>query len=425
MRQFTLWALSALNLRTEFDGDRFYTLYPPNGDRAAFNGASRIQFTFDTEVKRNSVERIEPGSPLLRWITRQLHKLGPAVQLTPLVQPVSVHEIASALLPHYSMNGGKVHMGACQIEQRPILRLTLAVKSGEGPPVVESHYSRSGEQLSAELVDDLQLQETSPTARWNSRFSAGDIQSWTASAVGSNGSDPPDVLHAAIIWCNYASGEIAFTARGQTAVAGFEDWARLLVKPDYQAPQFECKTTGRRSYDVELTSDNRFTVAGAVEQCPESGARLLSSGLSRCEYTGRRLNRALLQECPVTGARIDAAAMQTCAATGMKVNPACLRRGCSPAALNPAPVTHHDTRLAALLEKHPGLATYSGWRLCETITRYVFSAGRLKHLLLVVNPENNEIEHASLGNRVLGRWRTVDARELATLLEPEDGAAVE
>jgi len=408
LKQFTLWALSALNLQFERDGERFYTLYPPGGDRTAFNGVSRLQFTFEEHVNHRSVERIAVDSSLFRWILRQLKKLGPAANLTPLAQPVSTYEITSALLPRYTLPGGKVSMASCQIDTRPLLRLTsISQKPDGGKRVAITHHDQNGVVLPAWLVEKLTLNGTSPKVRWNSRFSDSETASWKHQAVTSIGGQDEDVIFAAMIWCNYAFGEIAFTSRGRTAVVPFSNWARLLADPDVAAPAFECIETGRKGYEVAVTSDNRFTVAAAVERCPASGASLLSSALSRCEFTGRRVNRRLLQQCPVTGAMVIATEMKTCRATGLKVNPSGLIRGCSAAAHSPAPVDHSDARLSGLLTRYPELGRYSAWRLCETITRNVFSAGRLKHLLLVVNPETSQIEHAASGNRVLGRWRTV------------------
>ncbi len=414
LQQFTLWAVSLLNLQCDFDGQRFYTLYPPGGDRSAFNGVSRLQFTFEENVNHNAVEHLTTGSPLFRWLLRQLRSRGAAPHLSPLHQPAGTTEIAAGLLPRYSLQGGRVKLGSCQIESRPILQLvSLAAQEDGERQLVTSYHDSDGRRVPPNLVQRLGLQKTSPKARWSSRFSDSEVETWKEHAIASCGGEPDDIVFASMIWCKFASGEIRFHAQGKSTTVEFADWAKLLIDPSYTTPPFVCGNCHRGGYDLVLTTDGHFTLDDAVETCPLSGARLFSTSLARCEFTGKRVSRKLLQQCPVTGSLVLKSEMKTCQATGLKVNPACLQSGCSTAASDPAPVDHQDARLSALLEKYPQLGRYSGWRLCETITRNVFVAGRLKQILLVVRPDTGDIEHAATGSRLLSRWREVPVSEVA------------
>jgi len=207
----------------------------------------------------------------------------------------------------------------------------------------------------------------------------------------------------AVLWCKYAEGKLRFTVDEHTADLAFDGWARSLA-----APAFVCPHTGQSTFHLAATDDGRIVPADQIEVCAETGRRMLAGDLVTCSVTGGRVRAELVKTCPICSQPVLRSKMVKCHTCRQRVSPAVIERRVCSACRQLRPVTKADPRMARLLDEHPPLDRWRGWRLAETGTVYILTAaGWLKRLLLVVDKESLEIKVLATGSRLARGWQII------------------
>jgi len=405
---FTLWALSVIDMTVEKDGERFFAMLPKPHQRSEFNGAHRVQFTFDPAAGRGGAfERVTAQSPLFRWISRKIGDIGKAIHVCPSAQPVSVAEVAPALFDAYTIDRGKAQLAGCRLEERPLLRLTFRYSTennGVFDSVKHRFVDREGNELAPEFIDPMQLLDLAPPNRKSAPLADADLDQWIAKSHDNSAGE--EVICATVIWCKYAEGKIAFHVRGQIAELPFSNWARLLTDVPDAAPAFVCPHSGKRSHNITSTDDGRITVAEAVGVCEETGRQVLATELARCEATGALVLEKTLHECPVSRRLVKDSSLEDCKSCKQKVSPMSNAGGVCEACRRPEKVAPTDQRILALQEKHDEFKRFRHWSISETATSRIFQTSTLtKRWLIVENRESNELNHFRHGSKWNSKWR--------------------
>jgi len=412
VEQFILWTLAMLRLEVQADGGDAYRLEVPEAWRDDFGGAAICRFSLRpgadhrplADAPREQLPAL-PGTPLFDWLIRRLRETGPYVHAEPKGQPTNVHELSGALFGGYTIDGGKVHLAGCTLEDRPLLRVSYLQSDGA---VRHRFFDSVGEPLDDSLEKALRLDQLVPFAgrpRSISAQLAGVVRRVGEQPLAAGGTQR---LAVSLVWCKFAEGKLAFAIGDARAERAFAGWAQQVVDGCYQAPPLRCPKTGIASYHIAATDDGRITAAEAIGSCEVTGSRVLLTDLEVCQVTGKRVVSRELAACPVTGLRVARAALARCATCHQLVSPTCLQRGTCQACRNLQRVRKEDPRMARLLGECPGLDRWHAWRIAETSSTYILSAsGIWRHLLIVVDRETLQIHRLATRGRLLSTWTDV------------------
>ena len=134
-QSFWLWVLETLQLPAQRCGLDAYEFSVPADQREEFGGREAVRFGWDADAGADDGQAGTPaevlalGSPLGDQLLDRLKRLGPVVHAAPRGQPVSIHELASALFAPYRVEGGSVRLSGCNLEDQPLLRYTYGVRA--------------------------------------------------------------------------------------------------------------------------------------------------------------------------------------------------------------------------------------------------------------------------------------------------------
>jgi hypothetical protein len=326
------------------------------------------------------------------------------IHLAAADQPTSVRQLTERLFPAYTIDGGRVHLAGCHLEDRLFVRLTFR----HGDLVTSLYLGADGRQVPDGLIEALGMRETVPLEK-PPRDAVAEIQRLAEIGAHLTARRPalessPGVPEVAAIWCKFAQGKLRFSVGESSVDLPFGGWARTV-----QAPPFVCPYTKQSTFHLGATDDGRIVAADAIEPCDETGRRVLADELIACSITGRRVVRELVGTCPLTEKPILRKAMAVCGMCRQSVSPATIERDRCTACRRLQPVNKADPRMARLLDEHSQLDRWRHWRLSETATVYVLVAsGWFKRLLVVADKESLEIKVMATGNRMASRWQVVD-----------------
>jgi hypothetical protein len=333
----------------------------------------------------------------------------PITHAVPTAQPLSVAQIAQRLLPAYKVDGGRVHLAGCTLENRLLARLSYCV---DGQPL-DRYVDADGRPLDAADIEALGLTRSAPLAkppqagaalweRWlNVTLPA--IEGWVALDSSRK------LLGVTALWCKFAEGKLRFSIDRDCCDLPFAGWAQTL-----QPPHFLCPYTGIATMHLSKLDDGRIVAYEAVGRCAETGRQVLQNELVSCAASGRRVLAELTKVCPVTGQPELAATMVTCDNCGQVVSPAAIERGRCHGCRNLRGIGKADSQLARLLLAHPELARWSNWQISETPVVYVLTASAwLKRLLLVIDKETLALQRVAQAGRFAGRWEAIAPDELS------------
>lgn len=379
-------------------------------------------------------------------VVEQLQRLPSPLHAAPEAQPVSVHELAPALFSRYEIEGGRVHLAGCQLEDRPVIRLTFLAASGERPsseelPAIAHRYfvSESGGPTTESRMAASAAQPLPPAFD----FRPFPDESAAALRLELLGAPPPrvqtlvndrliramhearqacfdtegDPLLATFIWCKYAVGKLRAVVGEHSVDLPFEGWAAEIQQGTQLPPAWTCPWTGLRSYRLAATDDGRITAAEAIAQCYVTGRRVLRAELEMCAATGFLALPEYLATCPVTGDRLLQSELRACSATQLAVSPRALRGGRCAALRTMKSIRKDDPRLARLLAEYPTLDAWGRWKLAETSRADFFYASQwMRQLLLVVDRESLEPLSLTTADTWFSNWRPADATRKQELL---------
>lgn len=405
---FVRWALAQLGnpYTEEADGVR---LSLNEADQAAFEGQSELRLAWGLASADSSLEPIDFQSRFGRWLLGKLQSLGPAVPTQPRFQPTAINDVASKLLAAYRVEGGQVHLGGCQLEDFPFLRLSFAANEKGRSSVRHIFVAHDGSSVSDELALNLGLLDLEPINKSQPRIDPMTINTLLAAgrriaAKKSSVRDPSAIVAepvvAAIVWVKHVSGKILFTVGGATVEHPFSGWAKLI-----EAQPYVSKNSGASSFHLGATDDGRIDAIDRIVPCECSGQRVLAQELVTCCVTGKHVLEEFTELCPVSGRPTLSDEFATCPICRQRVsNLVWQEKGCD-ACRQLSKIRANDPRLAWILGEHKGLDRWKRWRLAETQQAYIAQAERLlKRLLIVVDKESLTIRHLATSGKWSSLW---------------------
>lgn len=396
---FARWAAAQLGLEVT-DDDGTLRMHLPEDARDRFGGEETVVLADGATV--------EPS--VLDWLCDELRGQGPIVHTRPCDQPEAVSALAPRLFAAYQIDGGRVHLAGCRLEERPFLRFTFAVASDAPFKAVRHAWVGEdlervpNERIAALRLDTLQPFGDPPPHIDQARLAAMSSAASQLAAQQQRSGDPANnvtpPLAAALVWAKYAVGQLQFTVGDQAVLLPFEGWARTL-----QPPPYVCPLSGTTTFHLAATDDGRIAPAEQIAACARSGRRVLAGELARCQITGLEVLPEFVRACPVTGEPVLHDQFVECPTCRQQVSSAVLTgngcQGCS----NPPTVPADDPRLASILGAHPELGRWRRWRLGETATAYIVRGeGLLRQMLVVLDRTTLKITHMARRGRVAHRW---------------------
>jgi hypothetical protein len=410
--------LETLQLAAQRWGAEAYEFVVPADQREDFGGREVVRFGWNAVAGAHEGQAGTPaevlalGSPLGDQLLSRLKRLGPVVHAAPRGQPVSIHELASALFAPYRVEGGSVRLSGCSLEDQPLLRYTYGVRSrdADGGLRLEHVYASPQQQaIEDDLLAALRVNDLTPLVARPPRLPDEQVAAWLAHGERQTprlaGDRRADFLLTTVIWCKRASGKLLFELGESSAERSFDLWAQQLVDGTALPPPFRCAATGRESYHLVATDDGRITVADAIARCEHSGRRVLDSELETCAVTGRRVLGEFLRVCSISDECVLSGELVSCTQCRQEVSPHAISGGRCRACRSLQPVTPDDPRLARILGEYPKLDSWPRWQLAETASVYVLTArSLLRRLLLVLDKESLEALRVAEGFRLTRHW---------------------
>lgn len=414
------WALAQLDLPL-VSADGVERLPLPEADQTQFDGKAELRLALDNDSSADDCEPIDLDSRFGQWLLERLHQSGPAVPMRPAEQPSAVNDITERLFHAYAVDGGRIHIGGCQLSDYPFLRLSFVASRAGETEIRHVFVAHDGSSLSDELVHDLGLDQVEPILSLPPRIDdtalAALVTAGRRVAAQSSTSRDPDAstiepVAIAVVWVKNASGQLQFTIGDTTVSHPFSGWTRLLQAKPYTSPK-----TGASSFHLAATDDGRIDCADQIAVCQQSGQRVLKQELVTCSVTGKQVLEEFTETCPVTG--------RPCLSDEFAVCPMCRER-VSKAVLIPSPcqacrqiakIKKDDPRLVWILGEHTGLDRWKQWQLAETKTVYIAVASSwTKKLLVVVDKETLAVHHMATASKLSSAWTPVEASRRDELL---------
>ena len=401
------WALAQLKLDASATDN---ILQLPEADQASFEGQAELKLQLDKNTQDAACEPIALDSRFGRWLLAKLQAVGPAVPIRPAGQPAAVNDITQRLFAAYQVDGGGVHLGGCQLEDFPFLRLSFAVTEGVDDEAIRHTFvAHDGSMVSDQLARDLGLLEVVPVLLLPPRIDDAALQSLIAAgrrvaAQTTSSRDPNattvDPVVTSLVWVKHASGHLDFAIGDATVSLPFSGWAKLLQAQPYTSPQ-----SGASSFHLAATDDGRIDTFDQIATCQQSGRRVLRQELVTCSVTGKHVLEEFTETCPVTGKPTLAEQFGTCPTCQQKVSQHALTEGDCTACHQLTKIKKDDPRLVWIFGEHPGLDRWNHWQLSETKTVYIAQASRwTKRLLVVVDKETLAVQHLATSGKFSSVW---------------------
>ena len=349
---------------------------------------------------------LTPRSSQAEWLVDRLHGLGPAAHGAPVRQPTSAGEIAERLLPAYRVEGGRIRLAGCSLEDRAFFRIYARSPAGSRPQrFVEWTIDADGRRVDAQVAAPLGLDQIGPMKGRPPELPATAVAELMRlaehGAVAAHG--PLEIVAAALLWCKWASGRLRIEFPSACTEIRFSDWAATL-----EAPALVCPETGRHSHAIGMTDDGRIAALEEIAVCQETSRRTLRRELAECSASHVLALAELVETCPITERPVLRRLLATCGPCGEQVSPAAIADGECRACRSLAVALPSDPRIARVLDEYPALDGWRKWRIAETSQCYVMAGSRLfKRLLVVLDRATLEPRRVATGGRFGKSWTVV------------------
>ena len=330
-----------------------------------------------------------------------------AINVAPADQPTSVHQIAEGLLSAYTIDDGTVHLAGCTLEDRLFLRLGVR----QDDESIELYLDADGQEVPSKLVRSLGMTQTvklnvPPTPPDSARAQVERLlrQGMRLAEQRFPAGSPPKLVTAMALWCKSVEGKLRFTVGENSVDLPFAGWARML-----QPPPFVCPYTQTSTFHLAATHDGRITAADRLRRCAQTGRAMLPDDLATCSVTGQEVAVELTAICPASGQRLLGTEMVRCKTCRQPVSPQAIQRDECAACRGLRPVSKADPRMARVLDEYRPLDRWGRWRLSETATVYILTAGGwFRRLLVVADKDTLELKLLATGSLLFSAWRVVD-----------------
>jgi len=418
---FLRWLLAQLELDLE-ETNGVGRLRLDESDQDAFGGQTELQIALRDAATDEQLESIDFRSGLGEWLLARLRAQGPAAHVRPRQQPTAVKDISARLFTAYRVDGGRIHLGGCQLVDFPFLRLSFSANENGRPCVRHLFVAHDGTSVSDGQALDLGLLEVEPITKSPPRIDKAALDALIASGrriatKNSSSRDPTastvDPISVALVWVKHASGQLHFTVGNSTVALPFSGWARLI-----EAQPFVAKRSGASSYHLAATDEGTIDAFDEIAICEQSGRRVLRQDLVTCSVTGKRILEEFAEACPVSGKPTQTDQFSNCSICQQRVSQSVLESETCAACRQMAKIKKDDPRLVWILGEHAGLDRWKRWQLSETQNVYIAQAESvMKRLLVVVDKETLAVRHLATAGRLSSSWTTVSSSAQAELLK--------
>jgi len=408
---FVTWAVAQIGSDLSFE-DGIGRLKLDSADQASFDGRSELRLAVQDFDSSGELESIDLDSRFGRWLINRLRSCGPAVHSRPREQPTSVKDIAASLFSAYTVEGGQLHLGGCQLVDYPFLRLSYASEDKGQTSVKHLFVAHDGSSATDQQIQELGLLDTEPITKSPPRIEDATLDTLIAAGrrIGAKATtvrNPAVVtvepLMATLVWIKHVSGQLEFEIGNSTECLSFSGWAKLI-----QPQPFVARHSGTATYRLAATDDGRIDAYDQIAICQQSGQRVLKQDLVECQVTGKQVLRAHTTVCPVSGEPALLDQFSGCLHCQQQVSKASLQDGLCGACRDLKKIKKDDPRLVWILGEHPGLDRWNRWQLAETQHVYIAQAHSLTRcLLVVVDKESLEVRHLSTGSRLSSSWTPI------------------
>ncbi len=418
---FVRWALAQLELIGCEEHD-VLRLQLPEADQASFAGQTELKLPLQADAQNESCETIGLDSRFGRWLLAKLQAVGPVVSIRPTQQPTAVNDITQKLFAAYQVDGGRAHLGGCQLDDYAFLRLSFVAADDKGHGEMRHTFvAHDGSSVSDQLARDLGLLDVKPILQAPPRIDDDALQllitaGRRAAAQTTTSRDPnattvqPALI--SLVWVKHASGQLHFTIGDTTVSLPFSGWAKQLQAQPYTSPQ-----SGASNFHLAATDDGRIDAYDQIASCQQSGQRVLKQELVTCGVTGKHVLEKFTETCPVSGKPCLTEQFATCSTCQQRVSHLAINGGACTACRQLTKIKKDDPRLVWILGEHAGLDRWNHWQLAETQNVYIAKASRwTKRLLVVVDKETLAVHHLATTGKFGSVWVPVAEAARADLL---------
>ncbi len=390
--------------------------------RASFGGNAELRIAFQDLAVDGQAEPIDFENGACCWLLKQLRSIKPAVHVRPRRQPTAVNDISSRLFSAYRVEGGRVHLGGCQLADFPFLRMSFSTQDHGKPTVRHLFVAHDGTSVSDSQAQELGLLDVEPITTSPPRIDDTTLNALIASgrfiaAKSSSSRDPAastvDPLLITLLWVKHASGQLHFTVGDTTVALPFSGWAKSI-----EAQPFVAKQSGASTFHLAATDDGRIDAFDEIATCEQSGQRVLKQDLVTCCVTGKQVLEEFTEPCPVSGKPALTEQFVECAVCREQVSKSVLEDKVCGACRQMGKIAKDDPRLVWILGEHLGLDRWKRWRLAETQNVYITQAdGIMKRLLAVVDKETLAVNFLATSSKLASGWTPVEGPAQADLLQ--------
>jgi len=333
----------------------------------------------------------------------------------PLDQPESVAQIVQRLFPAYEVQGGRVHLAGCSLEERLYVRMRCRWNGH----VLDLYTDADGNQVEPDLIETLGLGTVRGVNGPPPGMAGAMARFLTHHVPRLRDRFPSDAdvsfCSAVALWCKHVQGKLRFTIRQESVELPFSGWAR-----SFRAPPYVCPHTGQETFRIAMTDDGLIAAAEQIVSCADTGRRVLVQETAVCAATGKRVLAERVQRCPVSGDTVLPEAMVACAMCGERVAPGCVKKDRCAACRELRPADKTDPRLARLLQAYPDLERWGAWRLAETSAVFILSASSwLNRVLVVADKQTLALRRVAGARRFWPNWEVASPdRQDQVMREP-------
>jgi hypothetical protein len=423
LARFAYWLIEVAELPHEVT-DGCCRVKIPEDAAAELSGRQAFAFCLDdcpSGKGEASCSRLTAEEPFFQWLCRRAASLREgsfgAIDARPCHDPRSVYELTARLFPRYRVEGGRVHLSGCTLEDRPFLRLTYPARDNAAE-ITHYYFAPDGTPVDCETRQALGLMDVcdahpSPSQQADSQvdllIAAGrrivESHALGPAATEAPSADPP--LATTVVWVKHAQGKLQFTIAEESVQIGFEGWARA-----FEPPPFVCPYTGIQSHHLAACDDGRISAAEAIEKCAQTGRRVLATELVTCSVTNKRVLPQCTRPCPVTGKPALADQFEGCSLCHQQVSRAAIAGAVCEGCRNLAITRADDPRVAWFLGEYPRLGRWGHWKLSETASQFIVTGTRLVgRILIVFDKETLAPQYAATCGRFRKAWLELDQTE--------------
>ncbi|MCG8448937.1 MAG: hypothetical protein MI725_05075 [Pirellulales bacterium] len=417
---FVRWALAQLQIDlSEKHGIGHIRL--AEQDRAAFDGQAEIRLALENSTSQQTIETLDWDGKFGRWLLDRLRAGGPALHLRPGEHPTAVNDISERLFDAYQVEGGRVHLGGCQLTDMPFLRLSFSANDHGQRSLRHVFVAHDGSSVSDELAEKLNLHNLQRIDKLPPRISERSLNTLIGAgrhiaAKMSTLRDPTAVVVEpvllSLVWIKHASGQLHFTIGDTTATLPFSGWAKLI-----EPQPFVAKQSGASTFHLAATDDGCIDAFEQIATCQQSGRRVLLQDLVTCSVTEKQVLAEYTQACPVSGKPALSNEFANCSVCLQSVSKAVLEGKVCQACRGLVKIRKDDPRLVWILGEHTGLERWKSWKLAETEHVYIAQASSmLKQLLVVVDKETLAVHRVAAADRLRSSWLPLSDAEADEML---------